>query len=114
MAKKNYSRTQLGIKALAGDTSDVPANSEVIHWTIKNKYYTAPVHFHPIHLEGLESIDLDDVPAVIYAWNGQEVRLQYLKVLRVPNVFSSHTKSTLNKSRSIYPPMNLRSPLQLV
>lgn len=45
----------------------------MLHWTIKNKYYTASVHFQAIHLDGLESIELDDVPAVIYTWSEQEV-----------------------------------------
>ncbi|KAL5520087.1 hypothetical protein ACEPAG_1747 [Sanghuangporus baumii] len=67
------------IKALSGDTSESPNSSEVIHWTIKNKYYTAPVHFHPIHLEGLEFIELDDVPAVIYAWKENEPYRTHMK-----------------------------------
>ncbi|KAH8114467.1 hypothetical protein DFH11DRAFT_1594625 [Phellopilus nigrolimitatus] len=67
------------IKALSGDSSDAQPTSEVIHWTIKNKYYTAPVHFHPIHLEGLESIELDDVPAVIYTWKENEPYRTHLK-----------------------------------
>ncbi|KAL5501567.1 hypothetical protein ACEPAH_8827 [Sanghuangporus vaninii] len=67
------------IKALSGDTSESPSSSEVIHWTIKNKYYTAPVHFHPIHLEGLEFIELDDVPAVIYAWKENEPYRTHMK-----------------------------------
>ena len=65
--------TQLGIKALAGDTSPADNSLGIIHWTIKNKYYTAQVHFQPIHIEGLESIELDDVPAIIYAWKATEV-----------------------------------------
>ncbi|OCB84981.1 hypothetical protein A7U60_g7935 [Sanghuangporus baumii] len=70
------------IKALSGDnTSESPSSSEVIHWTIKNKYYTAPVHFHPIHLEGLEFIELDDVPAVIYAWKENEPYRAHMKQL---------------------------------
>ncbi|KAI5119056.1 hypothetical protein M0805_005922 [Coniferiporia weirii] len=69
------------IKALSGDSGEPgdQAVSEVIPWTIKNKYYTAPVHFHPIHLEGLESIELDDVPAIIYAWKENEPYKAHLK-----------------------------------
>ena len=63
----------LGIKTLAGDEEAIDDSLGVIPWTIKNKYYTAPVHFQPSHFQGLEALDLDDVPAIIYVWKGKEV-----------------------------------------
>ncbi|PAV17166.1 alpha gamma adaptin-binding p34 [Pyrrhoderma noxium] len=70
------------IKAVSGDTQPSSSpSSEIIHWTIKNKYYTAPVHFHPIHLEGLPSIELDEVPAIIYAWKENEPYKEHMKLV---------------------------------
>lgn len=67
------------IKTISGDNQPSSPSSEVIHWTIKNKYYTAPVHFHPIHLEGLSSIELDEVPAIIYTWKENEPYKEHMK-----------------------------------
>lgn len=59
---------------LEDGTSTDELASDIIPWTIRNKYYTAEVHFQPVHLSLLPSLDLDDVPAIIYAWKENDVR----------------------------------------
>ena len=56
------------IKALVDDTSDLPA-SNPIPWTIRNRYYTADVHFHLVEFAHWDpKSSLRGVPAVIFVW----------------------------------------------
>ena len=45
------------------------ADAKIVPWTIKNKYYTADVHFKVIPLEDWVHSHLESVPAIIYAFS---------------------------------------------
>lgn len=70
-----------GIRALADDTSDLPAIDSdpdgvhpLIPWTISNKYYTADVHFKLVSYGALAPDAPQNIPAVIYVWERGTVR----------------------------------------
>lgn len=64
------------IKALVvDDTSDLPA-SNPIPWTIRNRYYTADVHFHLVEFAHWDpKSSLRGVPAVIFVWARGQVTI---------------------------------------
>jgi len=55
------------IKAFVDDTSELPSSNS-IPWTIKNKYYSADVHFHLIEYAHWDPLSARRVPAVIFVW----------------------------------------------
>ncbi|KAI9510588.1 hypothetical protein F5148DRAFT_554625 [Russula earlei] len=56
------------IKAFAGgDTSDLPTSNS-IPWTIRNKYYSADVHFHLAEYAQWDPQSARRVPAAIFVW----------------------------------------------
>lgn len=78
----------IGIKALGGSTDgqteetlkaengkkDLLSPELVkIPWTIKNKYYSADVHFAIHPMRGLAPYLLQNIPAVIFVWRDDEV-----------------------------------------
>ncbi|KAI0283911.1 hypothetical protein BGY98DRAFT_635701 [Russula aff. rugulosa BPL654] len=57
------------IKAFVDDTSEEQLpSSNSIPWTIKNKYYSADVHFHLIEYAHWDPQSTRRVPAVIFVW----------------------------------------------
>lgn len=45
-----------------------------VPWKIKNKYYSADVHFIARPVKGTTPVQYQGVPAVIFAWRRGEVR----------------------------------------
>ena len=64
-----------------------------ISWRISNKYYTADVHFRAVQLGYLEHEELDEIPALIYVWTGDEVR-------RLSILFASSAESALKSYKT--------------
>ena len=63
------------IKAFVDDPSDPPPSND-IPWTIKNKYYSADVHFHLVEYAHWDPQFARRVPAVIFVWaRGQVIFL---------------------------------------
>jgi hypothetical protein len=62
------------IKAFVDDTSELPSSNS-IPWTIKNKYYSADVHFHLIEYAHWDPLSTRRVPAVIFVWARGQVTL---------------------------------------
>lgn len=60
----------------ASTLSDSSASSEgliKIPWTIKNKYYSAPVHFAALRMHDLSPHQIQNIPALIFVWSQGEV-----------------------------------------
>ncbi|KAI0269765.1 hypothetical protein BC834DRAFT_863238 [Gloeopeniophorella convolvens] len=55
------------IKAFVGDSSDLPP-SNAIPWTIRNRYYSANVHFHLAQCAPTLPQFAEPIPAVIFVW----------------------------------------------
>lgn len=51
-----------------GDSADLPPSNDDIPWTIKNKYYSANVHFHLVEYAYWDPQLALRVPAVIFVW----------------------------------------------
>lgn len=63
------------IKAFVNDSPDLPT-SDTIPWTIKNKYYSADVHFRLVECAHWDPQSAHRVPAVIFVWGrGQVISL---------------------------------------
>lgn len=64
-----------GIRSLSGDDTVLSKDdlSKVV-WNIKNKYYSASVHFRVIQLDEMHEMDVNGSPALIYTWDSNEVR----------------------------------------
>jgi hypothetical protein len=60
------------IKAFVDDPSELPT-SNIIPWTIKNKYYSADVHFHLVEFSHWNPQSALRVPAVIFVWTRGQV-----------------------------------------
>jgi hypothetical protein len=60
------------IKAFVDDPSELPT-SDIIPWTIKNKYYSADVHFHLVEFSHWNPQSALRVPAVIFVWTRGQV-----------------------------------------
>ncbi|EIM85963.1 uncharacterized protein STEHIDRAFT_139781 [Stereum hirsutum FP-91666 SS1] len=83
------------IRALADDTSDLPAVDSnpngahpLIPWTISNKYYTADVHFKLVSYAALAPDAPQNIPAVIYVWERGTPYSE--QVLFLSNLLSQH------------------------
>ncbi|KAI0056115.1 hypothetical protein BV25DRAFT_1921266 [Artomyces pyxidatus] len=68
------------IKAFVDDIADLP-NCNPIPWTIKNRYYTADVHFHLVEFSQWTPHIAADVPAVIYVWARGEPYAEHIQSL---------------------------------
>jgi len=51
-----------------------PSNDDLnkIVWSIKNKYYSASVHFHVVQVDELHKLDVNGFPALIFTWDSNE------------------------------------------
>jgi hypothetical protein len=68
------------IKAFVDDPSDLPT-SNIIPWTIKNKYYSADVHFHLVEFSHWNPQSALRVPAVIFVWTRGQVVSSFVSPL---------------------------------
>ena len=62
----------------AATTTSAAAVDDIIPWKISNRYYTADVHFKLIELTQWSPLEVENVPAVVYAWSVDQVRLVHL------------------------------------
>lgn len=58
-------------------TATAAVDDDIIPWKISNRYYTADVHFKLIELTQWSPLEVENVPAVVYAWSIDQVRLVY-------------------------------------
>ncbi|KAI0252375.1 hypothetical protein BJV78DRAFT_1202454 [Lactifluus subvellereus] len=69
------------IKAFVGDPSELPS-SNPIPWTIKNKYYSADVHFHLVEYAHWDPQLALRVPAVIFVWTRGQLYAEHVFALQ--------------------------------
>ena len=62
------------IKTFVDDPSDLPQSND-IPWTIRNKYYSADVHFQLVEYAHWDPQSARRVPAVIFVWARGQVTL---------------------------------------
>ncbi|KAG6849935.1 hypothetical protein H0H93_003464 [Arthromyces matolae] len=56
-----------------------PTESITVPWTITNKYYSALVHFRTQRIHGLSPHQVQNIPAVIFAWSKGEPFKHHIK-----------------------------------
>jgi hypothetical protein len=85
------------IKAFVDDPADLPT-SDTVPWTIRNKYYSADVHFHLIEYARWDPQSALRVPAVIFVWArgqvisfGLSISVRLLSPLALPASPPPHT-----------------------
>ncbi|KLO14737.1 hypothetical protein SCHPADRAFT_996368 [Schizopora paradoxa] len=71
-SKKLSSDLANRIRSLSGDDTPPKDDLNKIVWNIKNKYYSASVHFHVLRLDELRELDVNGSPALIYTWDSNE------------------------------------------
>ena len=64
------------IKAFVDDPSELPT-SVIIPWTIRNKYYSADVHFHLVEFAHWNPQSALRVPAIIFVWTRGQVSIPF-------------------------------------
>lgn len=94
------------------DSADLHPTNVDIPWTIKNKYYSADVHFHLVDYAYWDPQLALRVPAIIFVWTRGQVILSLTFRLTVPLICLSASpmpnKSSGCTRRSLA--SNLRSP----
>ena len=74
------------------DSAGGESSASTIPWKIRNKYYTADVHFHTItvdkYLSGRDGFC--GVPAVLFVWNRGQVSSQPLPLSQLASLRGAH------------------------
>ena len=92
------------------DLDDLPSSNVDIPWTIKNKYYSADVHFHLVEYAYWDPQLALRVPAIIFVWTRGQV-IPFLDLVDISSDSSASpmpNRSSSCRRRSLV--SNLRSP----
>lgn len=78
-----------------------PNSERSIPWTIRNKYYTADVHFQAHEIRYWSSTLADGVPAIIFVWSDGEV-CSFSTFMTGRLGRAAYTRKRLSRSKSMF------------